>query len=111
MEVQAKLKLKVKVTFTQLPIGRENNPKPNDLPDAVSVSGSLTEEFSPQQEGKPNDQVIYLKVRFAVLKLHIKTVAAYKQPSKNHQADVEYKHFWCELKNISYYIFFFFYSF
>lgn len=82
VEVQAKLKLKVKVKFTQLSIGRENNPKPNDLPDAVSVSGSQTEEFSPQQEGKPNDQVINLKVRFGVLKLHIKTAAAYKQPKQ-----------------------------
>lgn len=52
------------------------------LPDGIGVSGSQTEKFSLQQERKPNDQVMYWKVRFRVTKLHIQTAAAYKQKPK-----------------------------
>lgn len=40
MEVQTKLKLKVKVKFTELPIDRQNNSKSIDLPDGVGASGN-----------------------------------------------------------------------
>lgn len=46
-EVQAKLKLKAKVKFTQLPPVRETNSKPIDLPDGVGVNISHSEKFSP----------------------------------------------------------------
>lgn len=52
---QAKLNLKVKVKFTQLPIGRENNSEPVDLPDGAGVNVSQAKKFSPQQEAKPHD--------------------------------------------------------
>lgn len=54
-KVQAKLNLKGKVKFTQLPIGRKNNSEPTDLPDGADVNVSQAKKFSPQQEQKPHD--------------------------------------------------------
>lgn len=52
--------MKLKVKFTRLPIGWEKSSEPMDLLDEGGISVSQTEQFSPQKQVKPEDQVSHL---------------------------------------------------